>query len=123
MRYLLLAPILMLSMAATDRDAAAVDKALAGKVAGVPKDCLSRTESASMSTHDNVLLFRVNRNLVYRNDLTNCPLRSDDIIQTNLYGTDRLCRGDIFQIVDRGSGFNRGSCTYGDFVPYTAPAR
>jgi len=123
-RHLFLAPLLLLSVAATnDRDAAAVDKALAGKVPGQPKSCLSRFEADRMSTHDGLLLFRVNRNLVYRNDANNCPnLREDDIIQTNLYGSSQLCRGDIFQIIDRTGGFTRGACALGDFVPYRAPA-
>ena len=125
MRRLLLAPLLFLSVAATnDRDAANVDKALAGKVPGAPRNCLSRFESDRMSVHDGLLLFRVNRNLVYRNDVNGCPnLREDDIIQTSLYGSSQLCRGDIFQIIDRTGGFTRGACSLGDFVPFHAPAR
>ena len=123
MRHLLLAPLLLLTVAATDRDAEAVDKALAGKTAGEPKNCLTRFESDRMSVHDGVLLFRVNRNLVYRNDMNSCStLRRDDILQTNLYGSAQLCRGDIAQIIDRTGGFGRGACTFGDFVPYRAPA-
>lgn len=124
MRRLLLAPLLLITVAATnDRDAAAVDKALAGKTAGEPKNCLTRFESERMSVHDGVLLFRVNRNLVYRNDMNSCStLRADDIIQTNLYGSNQLCRGDIAQIIDRTGGFGRGACSFGDFVPYRTPA-
>ena len=124
MRRLLLAPLLFLSVAATnDRDATNVEKALAGKTAGQPKNCLSRFEADRMSVHDGLLLFRVNRTLVYRNDANNCPsLHEDDIIQTNLFGSGQLCRGDIFQIIDRTGGFGRGACSFGDFVPYRAPA-
>jgi hypothetical protein len=122
MRALFLAPILLLSVAATDRDAADVDKALAGKTAGAPKNCLTRFEADRMSVHDGLLLFRVNRNLVYRNDMNHCSnLREDDILQTNLYGSSSLCRGDIAQIIDRTGGFQRGACTFGDFVPYSSP--
>ena len=125
MRALLLAPILLLSVAATnDRDAANVEKTLAGKAPGEPRECLSAFQSQRMSVHDGLLLFRVNSKLVYRNDLNNCPsLREDDIIQTNLFGSGQLCRGDIFQIIDRTGGFNRGACTFGKFVPYQAAAR
>ena len=123
MNRLLLAPLLLLTVAAGNRDAASVEKALAGKVAGEPKDCLNRFESAQMSVHDGLLLFRVNSKLTYRNDMNRCStLTDDDILVTHLYGNNQLCRGDIAQIVDRTSGFGRGSCSFGDFVPYTAPA-
>ena len=31
----------------------------------------------------------------------------------------QLCRGDIAQAVDRTANFPAGSCSFGDFVPYT----
>jgi hypothetical protein len=100
-----------------------VEKALAGKIAGEPKNCLSRFESDRMQVRDGLTLFRVNRNLVYVNDMNGCStLREDDILQTNLYGTSQLCRGDITQIIDRAGRFNRGACTFGSFVPYRTPA-
>jgi hypothetical protein len=125
MRALFLAPILLLTLAANkDRDAAAVDKTLASKTAGAPQSCLSGRDAVGMNVYDGTILFRVSSKLVYRNDLNGCRmLHNDDIIQTNLYGSDRLCRGDIFQILDRVSGFPHGSCTFGDFVPYRTPGR
>ncbi len=127
MRRLLLAPLLLLTVGANaevnDRDAANVEKALAGKTAGEPKNCLTRFEAERMSVHDGLVLFRVNRKLVYKNDLNNCTiLREDDILKTNLFGSGQLCRGDIAQIIDRAGGFGRGACSFGDFVPYRAPA-
>ena len=123
MRALFLAPVMLLTVAATnDRDAANVEKALAGKVPGTPKDCLSRFDADHMSTHDGLLLFRVNSKVTYRNDINQCSLlHEDDIIQTNTFG-GQLCRGDIFQIIDRTGGFTRGACSLGKFVPYSAPA-
>ncbi len=125
MRSILLAAALVATPAlagpATTNDI--VDKALAGKIAGAPKDCLTRREAERMQVLDGVLLFRVNRNLAYVNDMNSCStLRRDDILQTNLYGTTRLCRGDIAQVIDRTGRFGRGACTFGDFVPYQAPA-
>jgi hypothetical protein len=122
MRALFLAPLALLTMAATnDRDAANVEKALAGKSAGAPKDCLTRFQADNMSVHDGLLLFRVNSKLVYRNDLDQCSLlHEDDIIQTNTFSSGQLCRGDIFQIIDRTGGYTRGACSFGKFVPYQA---
>ncbi|CAM3092529.1 hypothetical protein SPAN111604_03260 [Sphingomonas antarctica] len=123
MYRLLLAPLLLLTVAATDRDADQVEKALAGKVAGAPKNCLTRFEADNMSVHDGVLLFRVSSKLVYRNDMNQCSnLREDDIIQTNLFGSSQLCRGDIARLISRTGGFEHGACSFGDFVPYRTPA-
>lgn len=124
MRALLLATALIAApaLAGSAGPDEVVDKALAGKVAGEPKNCLTRFEADRMQVRDGVTLFRVNRKLVYVNDMNSCAtLRSDDILQTNLYGTTQLCRGDIAQIIDRTGGFNRGACTFGSFVPYRAP--
>lgn len=125
MRSLLLATALIAAPALADSPATTevVEKALAGKVAGDPKNCLTRFEAQRMQVLDGVLLFRVNRKLAYVNDMNGCStLRRDDILQTNLYGSSQLCRGDIAQIIDRTGGFGRGACTFGDFVPYRAPA-
>jgi hypothetical protein len=32
-----------------------------------------------------------------------------------------LCRGDIAQVQNLNSGITVGSCTFGEFVPYTGP--
>lgn len=101
------------------RDAAAIAKMLDGKVAGEPRSCLGAPDSNSSSVHNGTVLFRANSKLVWKNDMEGCTvLREDDILQTNLYGTARLCRGDIAQVIDRGGRYTKGACTFGDFVPY-----
>jgi hypothetical protein len=45
-------------------------------------------------------------------------LRENDNLQTNLYGTVRLCPGDIAQLIDRCRGYAIGACTLGDFLLY-----
>ena len=127
MRTLLVVPLLLASAGALaadrppSRDQMQVERALAGKVPGKPKPCLSHRESDNMSTHDGRLLYRVSRTLTYVNEMNGCRmLGNDDILITRLYGSDQVCRGDIAEIVDRGSNFPKGSCAYGDFVPYTA---
>lgn len=111
----------------TEKQAAVLDKQLAGKVAGEPINCLSPVDARSpMRVSDNVLLYRVSKNKVYRNDLAGgCPglARDDDIMVTRSYGGTQLCSGDIFKLVDRSSGMWTGSCSFGKFVPYTAPKK
>lgn len=101
------------------RDKIAVDKALAGKVAGKPVSCLSPHDAASSSVHNGTIIFRRNSKMLWKNDMNECRvLREDDILVTNLYGSGRICRGDITQITDRTGLFGKGSCVFGDFVPY-----
>lgn len=132
MRFAALAPLALLSGCATgnyvaqapSRAEQEADRALDGKVAGAPVSSISRIEAQRMSVFDGYVLFRVNRDLVYRNDLQGCSiLRADDILQLNLYGTDRLSRGDIAQIISRAGNFGKGACPLGDFVPYRTATR
>lgn len=111
----------------TEKQAKVMDKQLAGKVAGEPVNCLSMVDSRQpIRVSDDVLLYRVSKNKVYRNDLAGgCPGfgRDDDIMVTRSFGGSQLCNGDIFKLVDRSSGMWRGSCSFGKFVPYTAPKK
>ena len=98
-----------------------IAKALAGKVAGAPLSCISLRDSEQSSTFRGAILYRVNSKLTYLNDLGKCPfLRNDAILVTKVYGS-QLCRGDIVNMLDRGSHFPSGSCVFSDFVPYRAP--
>lgn len=109
----------------TEKQAKALDKQLAGKVAGEPVNCLSQTDARSpIRVSDDIMLYRVSKNKVYRNDLAGgCPglARDDDIMVTRSYGSTQLCKGDQFKLVDRTSGMWTGSCSFGQFVPYTTP--
>jgi hypothetical protein len=101
------------------RDAAVVAKSLNGKTPGPPRTCLSPYDAENSSVHNGTVLFRTSSKLVWKNDMEGCTvLREDDILQTNLYGTARLCRGDIAQVIDRGGHYTKGACTFGEFVPY-----
>lgn len=120
-------------MTGVDREAAQLkprqlemlDKQLAGKVAGEPVNCIPlRLADNTIRVSDDILLYRVSKRLVYRNDLANsCPglARNDDIIVVRTYGS-QLCDSDILQLVDRTSGISGGACSLGQFTPYRAPA-
>jgi len=98
---------------------AQIDKALAGLTPGKPQDCIDPRLSPGTETHGDTILYKVSRNLIYRNDTSGgCfGLSRDDIIVTKSY-TGQLCRGDIVRTVDRNSRMPSGSCAFGAFVPY-----
>ncbi|CAN5235843.1 hypothetical protein BH09PSE3_BH09PSE3_12880 [soil metagenome] len=129
MRILPTTLLLLVSACATTASARdetpdpAMTKALAGKIAGKPRSCISWNEAQSSTTYRDAILYRVNSKLTYVNDLGKCPfLRNDNILVTRTVGS-QLCRGDIVNMVDRGGGFPTGSCSFSDFVPYQSPAK
>jgi hypothetical protein len=107
------------------QEAKALAKALEGKVAGKPVSCVSiRSGSNLTAVGDNTLVYRINKNLTYRNDLRgSCfGLRHGDALVMQVWGS-QYCRGDFAHAVDLMSGMRGGSCSLGEFVPYTtAPA-
>lgn len=111
--------------ALTPKQAATLDKQLAGKVPGPPEKCLpSYRTNETIRVSDNILLYRASRNLVYRNDLkSSCPglARDSDIMVVRQFGSS-TCSGDFFHLVDRSSGIRGPTCVFGEFVPYRKPA-
>ncbi|MDQ3246047.1 MAG: hypothetical protein M3Q52_03980 [Pseudomonadota bacterium] len=106
------------------RAEAELQKALIGKVAGAPLDCLQRSRTQDMIRIDgNTILFRDGRNRIYRNEINGVcdglDRSSTALVTRNLGGGGQLCRGDIAQVVDTSTGMTVGSCSLGDFVPYT----
>jgi hypothetical protein len=69
---------------------------------------------------DDILLYRVSGNLVYKNNLrSSCPglARDNDIVVSEQFGSQK-CRGDLLKLVDRTSGIPGPVCSLGEFVPY-----
>ena len=100
-------------------------KALAGKVAGQPVDCLPTYRTNDMSIiDDNTILFRDGRNLVYRNDPPGgcSPMSRSGYTLLTRSSSSQTCRGDIVRVVDLTSHITVGSCSLGDFIPYRAAA-
>jgi hypothetical protein len=95
-----------------------VTKALAGKVPGEPRDCLSLVDARSSSSYEGTILYRVSRKLTWRNDMNGCPSLRDDRIPVIEVRGSQICRGDIVRLADRFSGAEWGACTFGKFVPY-----
>jgi hypothetical protein len=129
MRILSVAVLLLASACATTGSARddvpdpAFVKALSGKVAGTPRSCISLNDARQSTTYRSAIVYRVSSRLSYVNDLGKCPfLRDDNILVTKTFGS-QLCRGDIVNMVDRGSHFPSGSCAFSDFVPYATPGK
>ena len=96
---------------------------LDGRVAGQPQSCLSTFRTQDMVVVDErTILYRDGSNRVWRNEM-NGPCsglgRPGTAIVTRQFGGSGPCRGEIAQIVDTSAGFTVGSCSFGDFVPYT----
>ena len=104
------------------RDQAKLASLTAGKVAGAPMSCLSQWRSRDMVVvNENVVAFRDGQKRVYVNHMSGpCnglgPGRNALVTQTT---GSSLCRGDIAQVFDNAARVNIGSCSFGDFVPYT----
>ena len=98
-----------------------LQQTLAGRVAGPAVGCLPQYRQSSMVTiDDNTILFR-RGSTYYRNDLPGgCSgLGSGHYALVTRSPTGGLCRGDIATVADLRTGMTVGSCTLGDFVPYT----
>jgi hypothetical protein len=104
-----------------------LDRYLTGKSAGAAQSCLPRYRSDDMVVvDDNTILFREGSGRVWRNDpVGGCSGlgRPGTALVTRSFGGTGLCRGEIATVVDTASGFTVGSCSLGDFVPFTGPSR
>lgn len=110
----------------SERHARELAHALKDKVPGKPVSCVSRV----LGTHglhavsDEILIYKVNRNLVYRNDLNGrCNGISTGNTMVLKPTVDQYCRGDIIRAVDLSTGMQVGSCGMGSFVPYRTAGR
>ncbi|MDO7836606.1 hypothetical protein Q4610_16285 [Sphingobium sp. HBC34] len=107
----------------TDRQAAELDKALAGKVAGEKVSCINRAPQTSLTViSGNVLLYKVSRKLVYKNELIgSCSgLTYGDTMIVRSFGA-QMCRGDFTTTANLQTGMQTGACALGDFIPYRTP--
>lgn len=108
----------------SDRQARELAAALKDKVPGKPVTCVSRVLGTDglHAVSDDILIYRVNRNLVYRNDLSGrCNGISTGNTMVLKPTIDQYCRGDIMRSVDLTTGMHLGSCALGSFVPYRTP--
>jgi hypothetical protein len=99
---------------------AKLQRALKGLSPGAAQRCLSRDRVTELRGFEGEILYVGGRNRVWRNHTVgHCNgLARGDIIVTNTIGRD-YCSGDIVQTRERTGGALTGSCSLGEFVPYT----
>ncbi|HTH27220.1 MAG TPA: hypothetical protein VL918_01975 [Sphingobium sp.] len=111
----------------SERQARELAEALKDKVPGKPVACVSRVLGGTHGLHavsDSILIYKVNRDLVYRNDLNgSCNGISRGNTMVLKPTVDQYCRGDIVRSVDLSTRMQVGSCGLGSFVPYRTPGK
>lgn len=81
----------------TQKQATKLEEELAGKVAGEKVSCIDQQPQTNLTViSNNVLLYRVNKRLIYKNELMgSCNgLTFGDTLIVRVFGT-QLCRGDL----------------------------
>lgn len=102
-----------------DREAQ-LERALQGRVAGEPVDCINlRNTTQSTIIDDTAILYRVG-STIYVNRPRNGAESLDrgDTMVNRLYGGNRLCSIDTVRMIDPFSGMLTGVVFLGEFVPY-----
>lgn len=99
-----------------------LQKALAGRVAGPPTDCISLTgTNSSQIIAGKAIVYRSGSRLYVNEPRSGAKsLHDDDILITRVTGS-QLCSIDTVNLVDRGSRIEHGFVILGKFVPYTKP--
>jgi hypothetical protein len=97
-----------------------LQKALAGRVAGKPVNCISLSGTDGSQIIDGkAIIYRVGGKLYVNEPRSGAEtLRDDDILVTRTFGS-QLCSIDPVQLIDRASRFPHGFVSLGQFTPYS----
>jgi len=105
------------------QDEARLVTALSGRVAGLPKDCVTEIDlGGTRSFGRGVLLFtsKTGDVLYVNRPPSGCPeVAPGRAIRVRVPET-RFCRGDIVTVFDPVTKIDVGSCNLGEFTPYTS---
>lgn len=97
-----------------------LDKALAGRVAGKPVNCIDpRTNSDTQIFDKTAIVYGSGRTIYLQVPDNAQSLRDDDMLVTTLHGSGYLCSIDTVRLHDRSGGWYRGFVGLNKFVPYT----
>ncbi len=99
---------------------AQIAKAVEGRVAGPPVDCINLRDIRSSQIVDRTaILYETNGGRLYLNrpPVGASSLGWDDILVTDTHSS-QLCSIDTVRLIDRGSRFQTGFVGLGKFVPY-----
>ncbi|MDP9421624.1 MAG: hypothetical protein M3Q19_02105 [Pseudomonadota bacterium] len=97
--------------------------ALAGRVAGPPRRCITTYRATKVTPIDDfTILYDQGSTIYVQNPRGGCPgIGSGSDILVTRQTTNQLCDGEIAQTVDLTSRVERGGCVFGPFVPYSKP--
>lgn len=96
--------------------------AVAGHSQGRPVDCLPSYRTAHQRVIDDwTILYEDGRTIYVQHPRGGCRGIGNGgyTLVARLRGTNQLCSGDIYQLVDLRTGIGAGACVFGPFVPYT----
>jgi len=97
-----------------------MQKLLAGRTAGKPVSCINLNWSRSSEVvPGRAITYRVGGKLYVNQPSSGAEALDDDSILVTRTVGSQLCRGEVVNLIDRGSRFPRGFVLLGDFVPYT----
>jgi hypothetical protein len=103
----------------------ALAKALAGRTAGPAVRCVPNFRSSDMKiVDDGTILFGEGRTVYLQRPAGGCPglgIGGNSLVARQ-FATNRMCQGDINEVVDVRNGITIGSCVFEDFIPYTKGA-
>ncbi len=101
-----------------------IARALDGRVAGKPTDCIYQRDIRSTRIIDRTaILYEMNNGTIYLNRPTSgaSSLNNNYALITDTHSS-QLCTIDIVRLYDFVSRFETGSLGLGPFVPYLKPA-
>lgn len=97
-------------------------RALQGRTAGQPVSCIPnyRGQARMEVIDERTILYRDGGTVYLQRPRAACHGidNGNYALVTRMYGTNRICAGDIHQIVELQTGIHGGSCIFSDFVPY-----
>ena len=105
------------------RSEARLARALDGRIAGRPVDCLNLRDIRSSQIIDRTaILYETNGGTLYLNrpDAGQNSLSRGDVLVTDTH-SHQLCSIDVVRLYDTSSQMQTGVVFLGDFVPYRKP--
>jgi hypothetical protein len=119
------AAALPLSAASAERltPEAKLEKALEGRVAGEPVDCINiRDVRSSRIINDTAIVYDAGNTLYVNRPAGRESLDQWDVLVTKLHNS-RLCSRDVVELYDPAARMQTGFVFLGEFVPYRKAAR
>lgn len=96
-----------------------LERALTDRVPGVPVRCINpRSHSETRIFDKTAVLFGSGETIFLQKTLQPALLHADNIMVLDLRATATICAGEGVRMQDRSEGWERGSITLTEFIPY-----